>query len=398
MANPAGESKDEALKLDFDRRVMLQFRGSVVTSDAGLLAYRELDDALGLSTMAGETLADARTGKNERHALVGLLRQSVFGRLAGYEDVNDAERLRHDPAMRWIVGGKAAQGRAASPSQMGRFETQWLTAEKNLLALADLSGQWIDIVHGRRPPKGIVLDMDSSVSPTHGEQENSVWNGHYACTCYHPLFVFNQFGDLERCTLRPGNVHSADGWESVFKPVIVRYQGKVLRIYFRADAAFAMPGVYECLEAERVKYAIRIPTNQVLQNRIGYLLKRPVGRPPNEVRRYYANFTYQAASWTKPRRVIAKVEWHPGELVPRVGFIVTNMSRPAERVVAFYNKRGTCEQWIKEGKGVIKWTRLSCRSFTANAVRLQLALAYNLGNFLRTLATPEPIKIPWGSG
>ena len=91
MANPAGESKDEALKLDFDRRVMLQFRGSVVTSDAGLLAYRELDDALGLSTMAGETLADARTGKNERHALVGLLRQSVFGRLAGYEDVNDRE-------------------------------------------------------------------------------------------------------------------------------------------------------------------------------------------------------------------------------------------------------------------------------------------------------------------
>ena len=113
----------------------------------------------------------------------------------------------------------------------------------------------------------------------------------------------------------------------------------------------------------------------------------------NEVWRYYANFTYRAASWTKPRRVIAKVEWHPGELYPRVGFIVTNMSRPAERVVAFYNKRGTCERWIKEGKGAIKWTRLSCRTFAANAVRLQLhALAYNLGNCLRTLATPEPIK------
>jgi hypothetical protein len=107
MANPAGEANDGAIKLNFDRRLMLQFRGSVVTSDARLLAYRELDDALGLSTMAGETLADARTGKNGRHALVGLLRQSVFGRLAGYEDVNDAERLRHDPAMRWIVGGKA---------------------------------------------------------------------------------------------------------------------------------------------------------------------------------------------------------------------------------------------------------------------------------------------------
>src|SRR5213083_3788538 len=130
MANPAGESKDEVLKLDFDRRLMLQFRGSVVTSDAGLLAYRELDDALGLTVLASNSLADARTGKNGRHALAGLFRQSVFGRLAGYEDVNDAERLCHDPAMRWIVGGKAAQRSAASPSQMGRFETQWLAAPR----------------------------------------------------------------------------------------------------------------------------------------------------------------------------------------------------------------------------------------------------------------------------
>src|SRR5208337_4546486 len=140
MANPTGESKAEALRLDFDRRLALQFRGSVVTSDAGLLAYRELDDALGLSDLGGDALSDARTGKNGRHALVGMLRQSVFGRLAGYEDVN----LRHDPAMRWIVGGKGASDAAASPSQMGRFETRWLTAEKNLSALADLSGQWID--------------------------------------------------------------------------------------------------------------------------------------------------------------------------------------------------------------------------------------------------------------
>ena len=124
-----------------------------------------------------------------------------------------------------------------------------------------------------------------------------------------------------------------------------------------------------------------------------YLLKRPVGRPPNHVRWHYANFHYQAASWKAPRRVVAKVEWHPGELYPRVGFIVTSMSRRTENVVAFYNQRGTAEQWIKEGKGAIRWTRLSCRTFAANAVRLQLhALAYNLGNFLRTLATPEPIK------
>ena len=237
MTNPAGESNGEAFRLDFDRRLTLQFRGSVVTSDAGLLAYRELDDALGLSDLAGERLADARTGKNGRHALLGMLRQAVFGRLAGYEDVNDAERLRHDPAMRWIVGGKAAHGCAASPSQMGRFETRWLTAERNLSALADLSGQWIDKVHGRRPPRGVVLDMDSSVSPTYGEQELSVWNGHYECTCYHPLFVFNQFGDLERSALRPGNVHSADGWKNVLEPVVARYRERDLRRYFCAEPA-----------------------------------------------------------------------------------------------------------------------------------------------------------------
>ena len=222
-------------------------------------------------------------------------------------------------------------------------------------------------MHDRRAPRGIVLDMDSSVSPTHGDQEMSVWNGHYARTCYHPLFVFNQFGDLERCALRPGNVHSADDWKDTLEPIVARYRCKFERRYFRADAAFANPEVYEFLEAEDFRYAIRLPANRILQERIGHLLKRPVGRPPNEVRRYHANFRYQAASWSKPRRVIAKIEWHSGELYPRVGFIVTNLSRPAERVVAFYNQRGTAEQWIKEGKGAIKWTRLSCRTFAANA-------------------------------
>jgi hypothetical protein len=191
--------------------------------------------------------------------------------------------------------------------------------------------------------------------------------------------VFNQLGDVERCALRSGNVHSADGWRAVLEPVVVRYRGTVKRLYFRGDAAFANPEVYEFLEAEGMGYAIRLPANRVLQDKIGYLLKRPVGRPPHEVRRYYASFGYQAQSWKKARKVVAKVEWHPGELYPRVGFIVTNLARPAERVVAFYNQRGTAEQYIKEGKGAIKWTRLSCRTFAANAVRLHLhVLAYNL--------------------
>src|SRR6476659_1037281 len=394
MADPKGEVDRSAMRLDFDRRLMLQFRGSTITSDAGLLAYRELDDALHLTDTAADKLADARTGKNGRHRLAGLLRQSVFGRLAGYEDVNDAERLCRDPAMRWVVGGRAPMGQAASASQMGRFETEWLARPENLAALADLPGPWIDAVHKRRQPRVVVLDMDSIESPTYGAQEGSAYSGHFGCTCYHPLFVFNQLGDLERCALRPGNVHSGDGWREVLEPVVSRYRGRVKRLYFRGPATFANPEVYEFFEAEGMSYTIRLPANRVLQDKIGHLLKRPVGRPPQEVRRYYSSFSYQAGSWNKPRRVVAKVEWHPGELYPRVGFIVTNLARPAERVVTFYNQRGTCEQFIKEGKGAIKWTRLSCRTFAANAVRLQLhALAYNLGNFMRTLAMPKTAEL-----
>jgi hypothetical protein len=216
----------------------------------------------------------------ERASRAGRLAASVFGRLAGYEDDNDGERLGFDPAMRWIVGGKAVSG-------FGRpRRAKWVASRRSglpglrtLLPFSDLPGHWIDRVHSRRPPKGIVLDMDSSVSPIFGEQEGSAYKGHFGCACYHPLFVFNQFGDLERCSLRPGNVHSADGWKGVLEPVVERHLGKVSRLYFRADAAFADPEVYEFLEAEGLCYAIRLPANSVLQERIGYLLKRPVGRP-----------------------------------------------------------------------------------------------------------------------
>src|SRR4051795_4493937 len=392
MEAAAGEAQDVDLRLAFDCRLKLEFHGTKVTSDGGLLACRELDDALGLSESAGEVLTDTRTGANGRHTLLGQFRQSVFGRLAGYGDVNDADRLAHDPAMRWVVGGAAVTGQAASTSQMGRFETEVMTKAENLAALTDLSGRWIDVVHARRPVKGIVLDMDSSVSPTFGEQEGTAYNGHFGCTCYHALFVFNQFGDLERCALRPGNVHSAEGWRDVLEPVIARYRERGCALYFRGDAAFAKPELYELLEAEDIGYAIRLPANSVLQERIGHLLTRPVGRQPKKPQVFFASFIYQAQSWGKPRRVVAKVEWHQGELYPRVGFILTNLTRPAERISKFYNGRGTAEQWIREGKNALRWTRLSCRTFRDNAVRLQLfALAYNLANFLRSLALPDTI-------
>jgi hypothetical protein len=147
-----GEAKELPLRPVFDRRIKLEFHGAKITSDGGLLAYRELDEALGLTDIAITKLLDGRPGKNTRHKLSGLFRQAVFGRLAGYEDVNDAERLACDPAMRAIVGRDGFNRAAASSSQMGRFETEWLATDANLEALTDLSGTWIDGVHARKPP------------------------------------------------------------------------------------------------------------------------------------------------------------------------------------------------------------------------------------------------------
>ncbi len=166
MGDATGEADGTGLRVAFDRRLKLQFHGATVTSDAGLLAFRELDDALGLTALASELLRDPRTGKNGRHTLLAQFRQAVFGRLAGYEDVNDADRLSRDPAMRWVVGGRAVVEHAASTSQMGRFETDAMTTADNLTALADLSGRWIDRVQAGRVRTTLVLDIDSSVSPT----------------------------------------------------------------------------------------------------------------------------------------------------------------------------------------------------------------------------------------
>jgi len=388
-----GEARRDALRLNFDPKLKLEFHGTKVTSDAGLLAYRELDEALGLTSAIDSELRDNRRGKNTRHSIGALLRQSVYSRLAGYEDTNDAERLRVDPAMRHITGGRAIERSAASTSAMGRFETEILTQPKNLELLMTLAGKWIDRVHQRKSLKQIILDMDSSVSPTYGNQEGTAYNGYFQCTCYHPLFCFNQFGDLERALLRNGNVHSADDWRSLLEPIVNRYRGYDILRFFRGDAAFADPKMYRYLEAEGYFYTIRLKGNPILHKKIEHMLTRPVGRPPKKPVVLYHSFRYQAASWEMARRVVAKIEWHAGELFPRINFIVTNLRWKSNNVVKFYNKRGTAEQWIKEGKYALNWTRLSCHDFVDNQVRLQLfALAYNSGNFLRRLALPKSVK------
>jgi hypothetical protein len=348
--NPMGESQNDALRVEFDRRIQMEFHGSTVTSDAVLLAYRELDDTLGLTSTAASSLQDTRTGRNTQHTLTALLRQSIYSRLAGYEDVNDPDRLCVDPAMRTVVGGRSTDQAAASTSEMARFETEILSTQENLKHLMKLSGKWIDQAHQHRKLTKLILDMDSSVSETYGHQQGSAYNGYFACTCYHPLFLFNQFGDLERVMLRRGNHPSAKFWRRALLPVIARYRDRDIPKYFRGDSAFALPKLLRLLEREGFRYTIRLKANAVLERKIAHLLKRPVGRPSRKPKKIYASFRYRAGSWDKDRRVVAKVEWHAGELFPRVGFVITNLKWHSKRVVRFYNRRGTAEQWIKEGK------------------------------------------------
>ena len=386
-----GESQKQAFQLSFNRFLRVAFQGSRVTSNGGLILVRELDERLGFGKLAEQHLTDPRAN-NARLSFANLLRQSVYSRLAGYEDVNDAEQLSRDPTFRLIGSEKIWDRGAALPSRLQTFETELLAEEGNFAGLARLNRELIGNAEAIDSPYRTVLDMDSTEIPVYGEQENSAYNGHFESMCYHPLLLFNRDGDCLAAKLRPGNVHSAEDWEELLLPEIERQQRMGKEVAFRADAAFAKPEIYEALEERGVKYAIRIPSNDNLERDIAELVPRPVGRPSKKPLVEYKGFLYQAAGWKTARRVVAKVEHHLGELYPRVGFIVTNLTLPSRAVVRFYNKRGTAEQWIKEGKQAVKMTRLSCHRFRSNEVRLWLSIiAYNLGNLWRRLVLPQRI-------
>lgn len=301
-----GDGKKALLRLHFNPKVRLEFHGSTITSDAGLLPLRELDEALGLTSTASDYLKDSRTGRNIQHHLIPLMRQSIFSRLAGYDDTNDADRLARDPAMRVVVGWQGSERNAASTSEMGRFETELLTEEDNLKGLARMNAQWVERAMAQTLYRRVILDIDSSESPVHGHQEGAAYNGHFGCVCYHPLFCFNQVGDCEGAKLRAGNVHSAEDWQEILDPVVERYLIAAVRLLFRADAAFAKPELYEYLEARSIGYAIRLRSNQVLQREIAHLMVRPTQWPAQGPVVSYHDFIYQAQSWDVSRRVVAE--------------------------------------------------------------------------------------------
>jgi len=331
-----GEIQNRPFQLSFNASLKVGFQDSRITSDGGLILVRELDERLGFGELIAQHLTDFR-GKNAQLGFADLLRQSVYSRLAGYEDLNDAKRLSQDPAFRLIGSEKIWDRGAALTSRLQSFETEILAEDANFAGLAGLSRALIAKAEALDSGYRTVLDMDSTEIPVYGEQEQSAYNGHFESTCYHPLLLFNRDGDCLAAKLRPGNVHSAEGWEELLLPEIEGQQKLGKEVVFRADAAFAKPEIYEALEERGVKYAIRIPANENLDRDVGELL-------------------------------------------------------PSRAGVRFYNKRGTAEQWIKEGKQAVKMTRLSCHRFRSNKVRLWLSiLAYNLGNLWRQLVLPKGI-------
>src|SRR5215510_8142816 len=277
-----GDATSGPIRLSFNPQLRVEFRGATVTSDAGLLLPRELDERLGLNTLIERHLTDPRIGHNRQFPVPDLFRQSIYSRLAGYEDTNDAERLAEDPTFRMLASRERREASVALTSTLHWFETEVLAEERNYQGLARLNTDLVRHEAARPLARRLILDIDSSESPVHGAQEQSAYNGHFESVCYHPLFVFNQNGDCLAAKLRPGNVHSADGWDKFLLPVIDRSQTQGQTVVVRADAAFALPALYEALERRDVAYAIRLPANQVLERTIEDLLTPPRG--PTQLR------------------------------------------------------------------------------------------------------------------
>src|SRR5208337_3407321 len=249
-------TENRPFQLSFNSCLKVDFQGARVTSDGGLLLVRELDERLGFGELIERHLTDAR-GKNTQLPLTDLVRQSVYSRLAGYEDVNDAERLSQDPAFRLIGSEKVLERGAVLTSRLQSFETELLTQPENLAGLARISRALIAKAEVIDAAHRVVLDMDSTEVPVYGRQEHSAYQRALRVHLLSPPAVVQPRRRLPAAKLRPGNVHSAAGWEELLLPEIERQQHRGKVVVFRAAAAFAKPELYKALEQRQVKYVIR---------------------------------------------------------------------------------------------------------------------------------------------
>jgi hypothetical protein len=371
----------------FQRKLSIDFRGGEITGEAGLVLVREFDERLGLTRRLRKVVRDDRDRRYITHDMLGLLRQRIYQIVAGYEDANDAAYLRKDPTMRAMV--QRVDSVLASQPTLSRLENEvdW----ESIRLLENEGLQWFCAVGcGRRRPEEIILDVDSTEDPTHGQQALSFYNGHYDSYMYHPLLVFEgNTGVLLASCLRPGNVGGISHLLPLLRPLIARLRAGFSNstIAIRADGDFAKPKLLDFAEYAGCLYAIGMPRNCVLEARVESLrnkAERLWEQSGGKPLRLYTSFFYQARSWSRARRIVAKVEYTAVGYNPR--FLVTNRHEGAQEVFAWYSQRGQAENFIKDLKNEIAADRLSCSSYRANAFRLQLhALAYNLLVLFRRL-------------
>jgi hypothetical protein len=370
----------------FSKEIIVDFEGGRITTEGGGLLLRELDRRFHLSERLAGCLHDSRTPERITHDLETLLRQRLFAISLGYEDANDAAFLAGDPALKTMAERLPESGAdLASQPTLSRFENNVSATE--LYRLSEVLLELYLKTHPG-PRKVIVIDLDGTDDPTHGQQQLSFYHGYYEEHMYHPLFVFDgQDGFPLAAVLRPGNTHDSHGAVTILKRLLPRLRAAYPKalILVRADAGFAIPALYEFLEEQDVRYVIGFITNNRLKEQTASLAQKAEDKfqVTGEKQRLFTSFHYQADSWDHPRRIIAKVEYTNYGLNQR--FLVTNVHRNPQLIYDdIYVLRGDIENRIKELKLELKADRLSCHRFLANQFRLLLhTAAYALFWLLR---------------
>jgi len=382
------------LTFSFHRHHLIRadFSGGQITSDAGLLPLRAFDQRHHLTRDWAACLRDPRQDTRVHHESLALLRQRIYQIVAGYEDANDASRLRHDPLLQIVADQKLGDALGSQPT-LSRWENS--PSGRDLVRLQDLLLQQFIALCGQqvRQRGHILLDIDSTDDPTHGQQQLSFFNGAYGQHMYHPMLVFERHtGCLLAARLRPGNASSHARIVPMLLRLVPRLQSAFpgVKIQLRGDAGFALPLLYEFCEFFNLEYALGIPANCLFQRRAEprqKQLKRRYRRTQLP-QRSFSSFRHRARTWSHQRRICYKAEHTTAGTNLR--FLITNCAGRAAEVFAFYNDRGECENRIEEFKNGFRADRLSCHRFLANAFRLFLhAAAYNLVNLFR-LQLPQP--------
>src|SRR5580693_3014003 len=368
------------------RSIRADFSGGQITSDAGLLLLRAFDQRYGLTRSVAQRVSDPREEERVQHSSLALFRQRLYQIIAGYEDANDADRLRHDPAFQILADQPLGQALGSQPT-LSRWENA--PSARAIVRLQDALLDWFVSVCGPQVRKRgeILLDVDSTDDPTHGQQQLSFFNGAYGQHMYHPLLIFERdTGCLLAARLRPGRVGSHARIIPLLLRIVPRLQREfpTVRIKLRADAGFATPLLYEFCEFFGLQYAIGIGNNSRLQSAAQLLQRRLAKRyrRTGQPQRSFSSFRYRAHPWSHQRRICYKAEHTAAGTNLR--FLVTNLPGRSRSVFSFYNDRGECENRIEEFKNGFAADRLSCHRFRANAFRLLLhSFAYNLVNLFR---------------